>query len=145
MRVSSVNKKGAIAGGILAAAACAAAVPVAGAHASTAGTRVTGVQAPAKAGNAVQPMSTNGCSSGTVCMYTSSGWNNGSTEHHWWQYGCYNLVNETGTRYVFNNQTGGAGAKLWTGKDCTGKAISIPAGKTWSGSITPIWSVSLFQ
>lgn len=141
MRISRTGQKKTVIGGALLAAVCAAAIPAAAAHA---GTQATGRTVSTQAAHTVNPMNTNGCASGTVCMYTSSGWSHGTTEHHWWQYGCYNLVNEYGTRYVFNNQTGGAGTKLWTGKNCTKTGKPVSAGYTWEGDITPINSISLY-
>ena len=90
-------------------------------------------------------MSTNGCSSGTVCMYTDDGYASGSSEHHWYQYGCVNLSNEYGDRYIFNNQTGGASVTIYTGYNCTNPSHTIAAGTTWEGDITPINSISLDQ
>ncbi|QBD80195.1 hypothetical protein EPA93_31140 [Ktedonosporobacter rubrisoli] len=88
-------------------------------------------------------MSTNGCSSGTVCMYTDSGYSSGSPEQHWYQYGCVNLSNEYGDRYIFNNQYNGASVTLYTGSNCNSPQTTIAAGTTWEGNITPINSISL--
>lgn len=88
-----------------------------------------------------------GCPSGDVCMYTSSGWSNNSPEHKWYNYGCYNLSNEYGTRYVLNNQTGGALAALWYNYGCTNLYFRIASSSNtayyWEGSITPINSINL--
>jgi hypothetical protein len=107
--------------GLVLAAACAALIPAGAAQAST-----------------------NGCSSGTVCMYTDAGWFWGNPDHHWEVYQCYNLANETGDRHVFNNQTGGASASLWSGNLGSGTKIAdIAAGTTWQGDITPVNSICL--
>lgn len=121
-------------GGLSLAAVCAALIPASAAQAS------------AHAGRAVhaRPDSVNGCAGGTVCMYTDDGWAGGSSEHHWWVYGCSNLSDEYGDRYVFNNQYGGATATLYAGSDCTGQPIAtISEGTTWQGDITPVNSLSL--
>lgn len=79
-------------------------------------------------------------------MYTDSGYSAQSPEHYWYQYGCANLSNEYGDRYVFNNQYGGASVTLYSGSNCTGNAITqIDAGHTWEGDITPVNSLSLNQ
>jgi hypothetical protein len=88
--------------------------------------------------------STNGCSSGTVCMYTDWGWTFNIPEQHWEVYQCYNLADETGDRYVFNNQTDGASAALWSGSLGSGTKIAdIAAGTTWKGDIGPVNSICL--
>jgi hypothetical protein len=135
------------------AASCAAFIPLGTAQASThapasaftsqdvsrqaadsGGTRVTVV---------TEPKSNNGCSDGIVCMYTDDGWGQGTPEHYWVNYGCNNLSNETGDRYVLNNQYGGNTATLWTGYGCTGSTIIIPENRSWHGDIGPINSISV--
>lgn len=93
--------------------------------------------------NGARPAITDGCVNGAVCMYTDSGWKTHSPEHSWTVYGCYNLDNETGDRYVFNNQYGGNTATLWTGSNCAGTATTIGDGVNWEGNITPINSISV--
>jgi hypothetical protein len=93
--------------------------------------------------NVARPDDTDGCSLGAVCMYTDWGWLLDIPEQSWTVYGCYNLSNETGDRYVFNNQYGGYTATLWTGSNCTGNSTVIAGGTNWEGDITPINSISL--
>lgn len=142
MRTSRKMSKKAITGGFLLAAAFAAAVP---ATAANAGTRVTSGHATTQAsGHTAGPFTDRQCSNGAVCMYTadpSSG--NVAPEHYWTSYGCNNLNNEYGQRWVFNNQYGGHTATLWTGKNCTGQGTTVQEGTTWSGNITPINSISV--
>lgn len=86
----------------------------------------------------------NGCGHGVVCMYTDSGYQAGKPAHRWYQYGCYNLSNELGDRYIFNHQFSGASVTLYTGHDCkSGESYHIPSGTTWQGNITPINSLRL--
>lgn len=84
------------------------------------------------------------CSQGIVCMtYTGIPYYLGMTEHRWSQYGCKNLSDEYGQRYIINSQTDGATATLYTGFGCSGSTTTIRAGDTWNGDITPINSISL--
>lgn len=123
----------AITGGLVLVAACAALMPASMARADT-----------RAGGAAARPASTHGCASGTVCMYTDSGWDSGDSEHHWWVYGCSNLSGEYGDRYVFNNQYGGATVTLYKGSNCAGEVVAtIPAGQLWQGDITPVNSLAL--
>lgn len=144
MRISRMNKKTTITGGIVLAAACAAAVPAAAAHA---GTWVTAVHASTRAaGHTANPMgSTDGCPSGDVCMYKSQPGPGSTPEHRWFNYGCYNLHGEYGERWVFNNQTGGATATMRNGYNCTEGSTVIPSGATRDGDIGDINSISLQQ
>jgi hypothetical protein len=136
------------------AAGCAAFIPLGTAQASThapasafARQAVSQRAADAPGGTRVtvvtEPESEKGCSDGAVCMYTDDNWNQGTPEHYWTTYGCSNLSNETGDRYVLNNQYGGDTATLWTGSDCKGTSTIIPEGTSWEGSITPINSISV--
>lgn len=141
MRISRINGKRAVTGGLLLAAACAAAVPAVAAHADT---RVTLVNAGPQVGDhAARPMGIDGCSNGTVCMYTSPPNIFSTPEHYWTKYGCSDLGLEVGWRWVFNNQYGGATATLWSGFGCTGTHVTIQQGEFWSGEITPYESISL--
>jgi len=82
-----------------------------------------------------------GCPAGYVCMYTVDGLINSTPEHKYYSYGCYNLYNEFGTRYILNSQTSGAEALLYKGYGCSGLAITIPHLDTWHGSVSPIYSI----
>jgi hypothetical protein len=129
-----INGKRAITGGLILAAVGAAALPATAAHAGT------------RAGeHGARPLSTDNCSNGAACMYTSPPTDATYPEHYWTLYGCYNLSGEYNTRWVFNNQYNGATVTLWTGANCSGTPTTINAGQTWSGNITPINSVSLNQ
>ncbi len=103
--------------------------------------------ASAHATSSTSVLSTNGCNSGDVCMYTPAGDLSGSPEHTWFQYGCYNLTNEFGNRDIFNNQFGGATFTVYFGFNCTNPSTNpqtkILEGETWIGDITPINSISL--
>jgi hypothetical protein len=90
------------------------------------------------------PMTSYGCPTGYVCMYTSTGFSNSSPEHLYFQYACYNLSNETGERYVYNNQqTTGASATLWKGFNCTNPLTTVQSAGLWVGDVTLIHSISL--
>lgn len=142
MRTSrKMSKKATITGGFLLAAACAAAVPAAAAHA---GTRVTSVQAGTQVpGHTARPADNFNCKNGTVCIYDQPPTNSTQPYNHWWLFGCHQLSNEYGQKWVFNNQYGGYTATLWTGKNCNGRRTAIAENHTWSGDITPINSISL--
>jgi len=134
MRISRINGKRTITGGLVLAAAFAAAVP---ASAAQAGTRVTSVQAAPRAGIF-------GCPRGAVCMYYTVPTFFSTPEHSWTAYRCYNLVGERGPRWIFNNQTGGATATL-SKSYCpqSGPSKTIQAGRIDAGDITPYNSISL--
>ena len=87
---------------------------------------------------------TQGCSSGTVCLYPqNTGWNGGFPSDHWFRYGTVNLVNQFGTHRFFNNQTGGAGVYLCTGSNGTGTCSRLNAGSWRDYNFTPINSITL--
>jgi hypothetical protein len=92
---------------------------------------------------AVLPADYNGCADGTACMYTDDGWDNSSPEQHWWTYGCYNLTNEYGDRYVYNNQYDNATVTLYTGTNCQDPYAVVSENTSWEGDISPINSISL--
>jgi hypothetical protein len=91
--------------------------------------------------------SINNCPYQYVCMYTVSGWNNGTNgkvEHKYFTYDCYNLNNELGIRYILNNQSGGALVSMYLNYGCTSKDGTIyPQSWGW-GDITPINSLKLY-
>jgi hypothetical protein len=140
-------------GGLVLAVLCMAFIPAYSAQASTrvSTSTVTRQFANSRAAddrdaitvNAGRLDGTDGCSSGAVCMYTDWDWFWDNPESSWTVYGCYNLSDETGDRYVFNNQYGGNTATLWTGANCTGSPTTISDGKNWEGDITPINSISV--
>ncbi|MEU4191101.1 hypothetical protein AB0E69_04325 [Kribbella sp. NPDC026611] len=63
-----------------------------------------------------------GCPYGAVCVYPqNTDWNNGHPSQILWSYGVHKLSNQYGQHMVFNNQYGGAKAKLckgWDGSNC---------------------------
>jgi hypothetical protein len=64
-----------------------------------------------------------GCNVGYVCVYPSGSWS-GGPELRYYKYGVYRFYDHYGTHRWFNNQTGGATARLCktaTGTDCTSK------------------------
>jgi hypothetical protein len=89
--------------------------------------------------------SSNGCPSGYVCMYTTAGWSSGQPEHEYFQYGCYNLSNELGTRVIYNVQTGGATVTGYYNYGCSAPAWTFSPATAfgWRVDITPINSISL--
>lgn len=85
----------------------------------------------------------NGCRVGYACMYTDNGWINGTPEHAYLQYRCYNLRNETGDRVLFNNQTGGATMRWYSGYNCSNRLGVLYPPNSWGVNITPVNSISL--
>jgi hypothetical protein len=86
-----------------------------------------------------------GCPYYYACMYTTSGWKSNTPEHEWYYYGCYALYNEYGTRYVYNNQSGGgdiSGFGLYCG---SGVLWTFPRGFGGPVDITPVDWVELYQ
>ncbi|MFB4423815.1 hypothetical protein C5F59_022360 [Streptomyces sp. QL37] len=86
-----------------------------------------------------------GCPSGAVCLYPGSGWNGDKPEHMYWSYGAHNLVDETGTHRVLNNQTGGATAALCKGYDGVNCGDKGYPGETIVTNMTPINSIRLAE
>jgi hypothetical protein len=111
--------------------------PAGGAHArwAAAGT--------ARLMSAAAAASIHGCPYGYACMYTTSGFSKNTPEHKYYYYGCYDLSNETGTRYMVNNQSGGATVSGYYNYGCTSKAWTIPPPFIMEVDITPINSISL--
>ncbi|MEU8705968.1 hypothetical protein [Streptomyces sp. NPDC048565] len=90
-----------------------------------------------------QAASVRGCASGAVCIYPGASWNGNKPSHSYYTYGAHDLVNQTGTHRIFNNQTGGAVVQLckaYGGGQCGAK---IPAGKSLDVNLTPINSIKL--
>jgi hypothetical protein len=85
-----------------------------------------------------------GCPSGDGCMYNSA--KALSEQVPTWKeyvYSCYNLSYQSGTQWVYNNQTSYATMTLWTQAGCNGTPIIIPAGTGHYEDLGPIWSISL--
>lgn len=60
-----------------------------------------------------------------------------------YSYGCHNLYNEAGTRYILNSQISSAEALLYKNYDCSNLAATIPHLDYWHGDISPICSILL--
>jgi hypothetical protein len=86
----------------------------------------------------------NGCPYGDACMYTIAGWNSGRPEHKYYNYACYNLSNEYGTRVILNNQYGGALVTLYYNYGCSNPAFTVDPQNAAAGNITPINSIRLY-
>jgi hypothetical protein len=85
-----------------------------------------------------------GCPYYYACMYTSSGWKSNTPEHEWYSYGCYNLSNEYGTRWIYNNQSGTAVISLFGPTDCYGGVLFTATPGGWGTiNITPVNSVRI--
>jgi hypothetical protein len=87
----------------------------------------------------------NGCGSGAGCMFKGADLLKQPPSPSWYEYvyDCYWLSNQTGSRYVYNNQTGYATMTLWTKYGCTGTPTIIAAGSGKWVDIGPIYSISL--
>lgn len=86
-----------------------------------------------------------GCPYYYACMYTSSGWKNNTPEHEWYYYGCYALYNEYGTRWIYNNQSGGGDISLF-GLYCgSGVLMTFTPGGWGQFNVTPVDWVELYQ
>lgn len=87
-----------------------------------------------------------GCPYYYACMYTSSGWKNNTPEHEWYYYGCYGLSNEYGTRYIYNNQSGGGDIAGFGNSTCnSGTQWAVGPGGSLEVDITPTNSVELYS
>ena len=86
-----------------------------------------------------------GCPAGYVCIYSGASWNDGKPEHKYYTYGAHNLVNETGTHRVFNNQTGGATLQLCTGYNGVDCGYKRGTWTYWDVNLTPINSIRLAE
>lgn len=85
-----------------------------------------------------------GCPYYYACMYTPTGWSNNTPEHKWYYYGCYNLYNEYGNRWIFNNQSGSATFSGNTGSGCSGTVLwTETPGLGFETDITPVNAVYL--
>jgi hypothetical protein len=85
-----------------------------------------------------------GCPSGYACMYTEQGYANNQPKHEYYKYGCYNLKDEEGFEYIFNNQVGSATVTVYLKYGCSDPgAPPIPAGETKGGEMEAINSLSL--
>jgi len=86
-----------------------------------------------------------GCPYYYACMYTSSGWKSNTPEHEWYYYGCYALHNEYGTRWIYNNQSGGGDISLF-GPYCGSGVLETFAPGGWGQfNVTPVDWVELYQ
>lgn len=94
----------------------------------------------------VQPNGTiHGCPVGWACIYPeNAGWNGDHPSLMYYYYGVYQLSNQFGDHYLYNNQTGGAWFYLcsdWNGNSCP---IYVPnGGPGYHANLTPINSVKL--
>ncbi|MFJ8888789.1 hypothetical protein ACIRJR_36075 [Streptomyces sp. NPDC102402] len=86
-----------------------------------------------------------GCPSGYVCIYPNGSWNGNKPEHKYYTYGAHNLVDETGTHRVFNNQTGGATVQLCTGYDGAGCGSKMGTWTFKDVNLTPVNSIRLAE
>jgi hypothetical protein len=85
-----------------------------------------------------------GCPYLYACMYTSSGWTNNTPEHEYFYYGCYNLSNEYGTRWIYNNQSGKAVISMFGLYNCSGGVLwTFTPGGWGQVNITVVNSVLL--
>ena len=84
-----------------------------------------------------------GCDEGYVCMYPDAGWNNGVPEHRYYTYGVHPLYNEYGLHRVFNNQTGGATARLCVNSDGTNCTSKLQPWTYYDYNLTPYNSIRL--
>jgi hypothetical protein len=95
---------------------------------------------------AAEAATLHGCPSGYVCIYPeNAGWNNNRPSHKYYNYGTYNLSNQYGHHYVFNNQTGGAKVRLYTGYNATGGSAVVNPGTQVNYNLTPINSIKLYK
>ncbi|MET9731120.1 hypothetical protein ABZZ79_10780 [Streptomyces sp. NPDC006458] len=87
------------------------------------------------------------CPDGAVCIYPEGQdpETNPSVNptHVFWSYGSHNLSNQFGWHWVYNNQTGGAGANLCTQSNGGGCGDELAAGTAVYADLTPINSVRL--
>ncbi len=81
------------------------------------------------------------CPAGYVCVYPGTDYTAVPTKYY--DYGTYNLTNQYGSKYIYNNQTGGAVVRTYTGYNATGTATLIPAGTYRIMDFTPINSIRL--
>ena len=85
-----------------------------------------------------------GCPYWYACIYPeNAGWNGGHPSLMYYYYGTYQLYNQFGNHYIFNNQTNGS--LFWLCTDSYGNTCPKyqPTG-TWSNfNLTPIYSVKL--
>lgn len=85
-----------------------------------------------------------GCPEGYACIYPQdAGWNGDHPSQMWYYYGTYQLSNQFGNHYIYNNQTGGAPFWLctdWNGNTCP---LYVAAGTSAQTDFTPINSVKL--
>lgn len=95
---------------------------------------------------AAPALAAHGCPYGDVCMYTTSGWSHNTPEHEYYSYGCYNLSNEYGTRWIYNNQYGGADDAGFTQFGCSGAVLWTETQGGWGQfDITPVNSIKLYH
>lgn len=91
-----------------------------------------------------QAASNHGCPSGWACIYPQdAGWNGDRPSLKYYNYGTYQLSNQFGNHYVYNNQTGGA--PIWLCTDWNGNTCPwyVAAGSYAVVNLTPINSVKL--
>jgi hypothetical protein len=106
-----------------------------GDRAATSAAKVTTVVAPAA--------TVHGCPSGYVCIYPGESYNGDVPSLKFLTYGAHNLSNQYGWKYILNNQTGGAIARICDGYNGTNCWLTIYPGETWDIDFTPVNSVYL--
>lgn len=83
-------------------------------------TAVLGLAGPAQAAYPDPPGGPKtGCPSGAVCIYPGASWNGGEPSHVYFSYGAHKFYDQYGKHRVYNNQYGGARAKLCKGSNGT--------------------------
>jgi hypothetical protein len=86
-----------------------------------------------------------GCPVGDVCMYTTAGWKSGTPENEYYYYACYNLSNEYGTRYIYNNQVGNAWAAIFSQYNCFALQEAFGPQGWGQVNITVVNSIKLYK
>ena len=82
------------------------------------------------------------CGDGYVCLYGQDQyWRESTPTSRWFQYGTYNLVNELGWHWIFNNQTDNAKLSLCTGYNGGGSCRGVDAGWALWTDFTPVNSI----
>lgn len=84
-----------------------------------------------------------GCPYGYVCVYPGSNWNGGVPSLKYYTYGVHDLYNQYGTHRVFNNQSGGAIARLCKNSDGTNCVFTLNSWTYVDYDLTPINAIDL--
>jgi hypothetical protein len=80
---------------------------------------------------------------GRQCKQSGKKYNNDRPAPKFFTYGAHNLSNQFGWKYIPNNQTGGAIARICDGYNGTDCRLTIYPGETWDINFTPVNSVYL--